>query len=71
MGDDEDEAEYFVCICIPTTDKEIKLAVENGATTIQDIRDELLANTCCQTCTEEIEKIIENKLSELNGVDVK
>lgn len=39
----------YVCICKQVTDRQIKTAIENGATSMRDLRNELdIANQCGQ-----------------------
>lgn len=40
----------YVCICNEVTDRDIKKAVGNGATSLKDLQDELNVATCCGSC---------------------
>ena len=40
----------FVCVCNGVTDKQIIKAAEEGASSLQDLSDELNVATCCGRC---------------------
>lgn len=40
----------YVCVCNGVTDKQIIKAADGGATTLQDLSDELNVATCCGRC---------------------
>lgn len=40
----------FVCICNKVTDSEIRDACENGASSINCLKDKLKVATCCGRC---------------------
>ncbi len=42
----------YICICNAITDRQIKAAVANGATTLADLQTELGVATECGTCME-------------------
>lgn len=42
----------YICICNAITDRQIKTAVANGATTLGDLQFELGVATDCGTCME-------------------
>jgi bacterioferritin-associated ferredoxin len=42
----------YVCICQQVTDREIKQAIENGACTIRDLKEQLGVATQCGKCCE-------------------
>lgn len=42
----------FVCICNAITDHDIKASIAAGATTMNDLQDQLGVATCCGCCSE-------------------
>ena len=48
-----------VCSCLDVTYNKIKEAIENGAKTLDDIKDETEAGTICGMCEDEIQEIID------------
>ena len=42
----------FVCICNAITDREIKETIAAGATTMNDLQNQLGVATCCGCCGE-------------------
>lgn len=40
----------YVCVCNAVTDKDIIKAAENGASSLEDLSDELAVATCCGRC---------------------
>ncbi|WP_213014854.1 bacterioferritin-associated ferredoxin [Acinetobacter rathckeae] len=55
----------YVCLCRGITDQDIKDAVQNGAETFRDVRDQLDLATCCGRCAPEAKSIIREELSEI------
>lgn len=52
----------YVCLCRGITDQDIKNAVQNGADTFREIRDQLDLGTCCGRCVPETKTIIREEL---------
>lgn len=52
----------FVCVCHAITDQEIDQAVENGAVTLNQLKDELDVGTSCGTCADYIEQRLQERL---------
>jgi bacterioferritin-associated ferredoxin len=48
----------YVCVCNGVTDKQIIKAVEEGASTLQDLSDELNVATCCGRCASCAKKVM-------------
>lgn len=40
----------IVCVCHNVSDRKIKAAVDDGMTTMREMREELLVGTCCGKC---------------------
>ena len=55
----------YVCLCRAVTDKAIKQAVENGADSFREVRDELDIGTCCGMCVPEARQLIDETLAKL------
>ena len=48
-----------VCTCLDITYNTIKEAIENGAKTLDDIKDETEAGTICGMCEDEIQETLD------------
>ena len=48
----------YVCVCNGVTDKQIIKAADGGATTLQDLSDELNVATCCGRCATCAKKVL-------------
>jgi len=48
----------FVCVCNGVTDKQIIKAAEAGASSLQDLSDELDVATCCGRCATCAKKVL-------------
>ena len=48
----------YVCICKQITDRDIHGALDNGACSFKDIRNELGVGTECGECTNHVRKCI-------------
>ncbi|MBW8192229.1 (2Fe-2S)-binding protein [Neiella marina] len=53
----------FVCICHGITDKDIRGAVANGATSMSDIKRTLKASTQCGSCAMLTASIVREELA--------
>jgi len=42
----------YICICNAVTDRDIMKAVDKGASSLQDLSDELKVATCCGRCAD-------------------
>ncbi|MBS9782158.1 MAG: (2Fe-2S)-binding protein [Gammaproteobacteria bacterium] len=52
----------YICLCHAVTDSTIKKAIDNGASSVQDLKDELNVATCCGRCLNEVNEIMENHM---------
>ncbi len=52
----------IVCDCMGITYGTIKQAIENGAKTLDDIKEETGAGTVCGVCEDDIQEIIDELL---------
>ena len=48
----------YICVCNAITDKQIIKAAEGGASTLQDLKDELKVATCCGRCATCANKVL-------------
>ncbi|MEM9172960.1 MAG: (2Fe-2S)-binding protein [Pseudomonadota bacterium] len=48
----------YVCICQAITEKQVAAAVNNGADTVEALRDQLGVASCCGTCAPTAEEVI-------------
>ncbi len=54
----------YICLCHAVTDSTIKEAINNGASSVQDLKDELNVATCCGRCLNEVSNIVENHIQQ-------
>ena len=50
---------FYILFCLDITYNTIKEAIENGAKTLDDIKDETEAGTICGMCEDEIQEILD------------
>lgn len=55
----------YVCLCRAVTDRAIQKAIDQGATSYRDIRDQLDAGTCCGKCVPDIRDMLDEQLARL------
>jgi bacterioferritin-associated ferredoxin len=53
----------FVCLCKGVTDTQIKQSIENGATSLRDVRRELGVATKCCKCLPDAIAVIDQALA--------
>lgn len=49
----------YVCICNAVTENELLAAVDEGATSLNELMRATGAGTCCGSCTDEAERLLE------------
>lgn len=59
----------FVCVCNGVTDKQIVKAAEEGASTLQDLSDELNVATCCGRCANCAKKVLRDAHSHIQATE--
>lgn len=59
MSDDD-----LICICMTVTRGEIKNAVRNGQTTLDELKATLFCCTGCGTCEGRVTKVMEETIAE-------
>ncbi|AOR24696.1 (2Fe-2S)-binding protein [Clostridium taeniosporum] len=47
-----------ICGCVGVTAQDIKDAMNNGATTLEEVQEATNAGTCCGGCVDKIEEIM-------------
>jgi len=55
----EEQRDYLVCTCMGVMHSEICEAIKNGASTFQELSDQLGVGTGCNSCVSEVESILE------------
>jgi bacterioferritin-associated ferredoxin len=53
----------YVCICNGVSDRRIREAVANGATSFEALQEELDVSTCCGCCEPEVREILAERLA--------
>lgn len=56
----------LICGCVRVYQSDIEKAIENGARTFNDIQRMTKAGTSCGNCRPLVDKILRNKLSEID-----
>lgn len=54
----------IICICMSVSVKDIKKAIEEGASTFQEIQDKTGAGTVCGVCNEDLMSTVTQLLNE-------
>ncbi len=54
----------YVCICNNVTERDIRRAVSDGASSLACLRDQLCVASCCGQCTERALDCLETALEE-------
>ena len=61
----------IVCECFGVTNGQIKEAVENGATTLEEVAEKTGAGTGCGTCNDDLQRLVDFFVTERDtGFDV-
>ena len=58
-----DDYEMYVCLCADKVESEIHAAIDRGATTMEELMDELDVGTGCGTCRGMLQRMIQQKVS--------
>lgn len=53
----------IVCVCNNVSDRKIRQAVENGATTLFELRAQLSVGTCCGKCHSCAKEVLRDALT--------
>jgi len=51
----------YVCVCNAVTDREIRQVIEEGATTLRQVRARLPVGRCCGRCVDAVREVIEEQ----------
>lgn len=51
-------SDRIICFCYSVSESEIRKAIEEGATSLMEIRRRTYANTGCGGCGEEVKKLL-------------
>jgi bacterioferritin-associated ferredoxin len=58
----------YVCLCVALTDRVVRAAVADGATTMNDLEQRFDAGAVCGGCIEELRSVLAEALA-THGVD--
>jgi bacterioferritin-associated ferredoxin len=58
----------YICICHQITDRQIRRAVEQGASTLCEVQRRLPVGGCCGSCIESATNLIAEQQRERSGV---
>ena len=58
------DMDKLVCTCAGVTNGMIKEAVDSGAETLEEVQAMTNAGTICGACTEDVERLVEQFVSE-------
>lgn len=57
----------YVCICHAVTDNEVRHKVQNGASSMKDLRSTLNVGTSCGRCTMCVKDVLKKSLLDTNN----
>lgn len=60
----------YVCLCNAVTDRQIREAVDQGATRVRDLRRELGVASCCGRCATCARDVLRQSLADRRQADV-
>ncbi len=55
----------YVCICNAVTERQIREAAHNGASSVEALQDRLKVATCCGNCRDCARRVLGEALSEV------
>ena len=55
----------IVCVCNNVSDRKIQKAVEDGATSMRELREQLGVGTCCGKCHSCAKQVLRDNLDQL------
>ena len=58
------DMDKIVCNCYSITNGAIKEAVDNGATTLEEVKETTGAGTICGACLDDVQRLVEEFVSE-------
>ena len=61
--------DMVVCYCMNVTNGMIKEAVDNGASTLEEVQMETGAGTVCGTCLDNVQRLVESLVKERDEKD--
>jgi bacterioferritin-associated ferredoxin len=62
-----DGVTMYVCVCHAVTDKDIRKAVDRGASSLFDVQNELPVGSCCGRCEQTAQGVVDEHLSRRRG----
>ncbi|MBJ7538476.1 (2Fe-2S)-binding protein [Marinomonas transparens] len=60
----------YVCLCNGVTDREVKESIQQGATTLRELYQELNVGSQCGKCCQCAKKILNNELLQIAETQV-
>lgn len=54
----------IVCVCNNVSERKIRLAVDNGTTSMAELRNELEVGTCCGKCHSCAKRVLRESLAD-------
>jgi bacterioferritin-associated ferredoxin len=61
----------IVCICHNISDKAIRRAIDAGAASMQEIRDELKVGSCCGKCNAFAKTLVRAHIEEMQATELR
>ena len=58
------DMEKIVCNCYSITNGDIKEAVDNGATTLEEVQETTGAGTACGVCLDDLQRLVDEFVAE-------
>ena len=58
------DMDKIVCSCFSITNGDIKQAIDNGATTLEEVQDATGAGTACGVCLDDIQRLVDEFVAE-------
>jgi NAD(P)H-nitrite reductase large subunit len=59
------QRERMICFCYSVSEPTIVSAIENGCTSLMDVRRETYASTGCAGCAEEVKKLLKKHVKKI------
>jgi bacterioferritin-associated ferredoxin len=48
----------YVCICNAVTEDQVRVAIDNGADSVKELREKLMVTGCCGSCLDTVKGCI-------------
>ena len=57
----------IVCNCMDVTYQQVKDAIDNGASTLEEVQEATGAGTACGGCVDDLQRLVDEFLAEKNA----